>query len=366
MLPPAYRYGYDDTVNGDQCGEQGWYGEETLDVEAVHAVAPGAKVKYVASASCDNGDFVDTLNTVVDAHLADIVTNSWGGIDEDNGSPELNIAYEQVFEQAAATGIGVYFSSGDSGDGSSASPDGQPTPESPANSPYFTAVGGTSIAISKAGKRQFETGWSTARSQLTDGAWTPAPPGTYLYGGGGGTSRVFAQPAYQKGVVPTAVSTLYSPTPARVIPDVSAIGDPSTGFLVGETQTFPDGSVKYSEFRIGGTSLASPIFAGIMAVADQVAGHPHGFANPALYRAYKINSFTHALYDPKRLTGVGVVRVDYVNSVDASDGLITSLRTLDYQGPGTILRTTRGYDTMTGVGSPNGINFLVTLAFLRR
>jgi len=64
VLPSSFRYGYDDTVNGDQCGEQGWYGEETLDVEAVHAVAPGANVTYVASPSCDNADFADTLNTV--------------------------------------------------------------------------------------------------------------------------------------------------------------------------------------------------------------------------------------------------------------------------------------------------------------
>ena len=54
--------------------------------------------------------------------------------------------------------------------------------------------------------------------------------------------------------------------------------------LVGETQTFPDGSVRYGEYRIGGTSLSSPLFAGIEALADQAAGHPHGFANPAIYR----------------------------------------------------------------------------------
>src|SRR4051794_4419240 len=101
VLPAGgFRFGYDDTVNGDQCGEQGWYGEETLDVEAVHAVAPGANVTYYASPSCDNGDFLDTLNKVIDGHLADIVTNSWGGTDESNGSPELDQAYEQALYQA--------------------------------------------------------------------------------------------------------------------------------------------------------------------------------------------------------------------------------------------------------------------------
>jgi subtilase family serine protease len=128
---------------------------------------------------------------------------------------------------------------------------------------------------------------------------------------------------------------------------------------VGETQTFPDASVKYSEYRIGGTSLASPVFAGIMALADQAARHPHGFANPALYKLYG----SPALYDPKPVTGLGVVRVDYANTVDATDGLITSLRTLDAEVPGTILRTTKGYDDITGVGSPNGLPFLAGLVF---
>jgi subtilase family serine protease len=360
-----YRYGYDDTVNGDQCGEQGWYGEETLDVEAVHAVAPGAKVTYVAARSCDNADFADALNTVVDRHLADIVTNSWGGTDESNGSPELDRVYEQIFHQAALEGIGFYFSSGDSGDGSSAGdptadppiPPNGPTAQAPANSPFVTAVGGTSLAVGKGDNRIFETGWSTAKSTLTDGAWTPAPPGAYVYGAGGGTSRVFAQPWYQRGVVPDALARRYSSEKARVVPDVSAIGDPNTGFLVGETQTFPDGSATYSEYRIGGTSLASPVFAGIMALADQKAGHPHGFANPALYGLYG----SGGLYDPKPLTGVGVVRVDYVNSVDATEGTTTSLRTLDTT-VGTILRARTGYDDITGIGSPSGSAFLSALA----
>ena len=359
VLPSSYQYGYDDTVNGDQCGEQGWYGEETLDVEAVHAVAPGAKIKYVASPSCDNGDFADTLNKVVDGHLADIVTNSWGGTDESNGSPQLDRVYDQIFAQAALQGIGMYFSSGDSGDGSdpTATPPTGPTAQAPANSPLVTAVGGTSLAVGAHKQRLFETGWSTARSALVDGAWDPTPPGTYQYGAGGGTSRVFLQPWYQRGVVPSSLSQRYSRTKARVVPDVSAVGDPTTGFLVGETQTFPDGTEKYSEYRIGGTSLASPVFAGIMAVADQVARHPHGFANPALYRQYG----TSALYDPKPRTGLGLVRVDYVNGVDAADGTSTTLRSVDVT-VGTILRARTGYDDITGIGSPNGKNFLRRLS----
>ncbi|MBT0772486.1 S8 family serine peptidase [Kineosporia sp. J2-2] len=358
VLPSSYRYGYDDAVNGDQCGEQGWYGEQTLDIEAVHATAPGANITYVASPSCDNADFAKTLIKVVSGHLADIVTNSWGGSDESNGSDLLDQVYQAVFQQAAVTGIGFYFSSGDSGDGASGNA-GTPTAQAPANSPYVTAVGGTSLAVAKNDTRIWETGWSTGRSALSaDGtSWDPAPPGDYLYGAGGGTSRVYAQPKYQKGVVPRSLATRYSTRPARVVPDVSALGDPNTGMLVGQTQTFPDGTVRYGEYRIGGTSLASPLFAGIMALADQAAGRPHGFANPALYKLYG----SGALYDPKPKGGLGVVRNDYVNGVDATDGTSFTLRSIDVT-VGTILRTRTGYDDITGIGSPSGKAFLKKLS----
>jgi subtilase family serine protease len=358
VLPPKpFQFGFDDAVHGDQCGEQGWYGEETLDVEAVHAVAPGANITYVASRSCTNGDFARTLNRVVDRHLADIVTNSWGGTDESNGSPQLDAAYQQVFLQAALQGIGMYFSSGDSGDGRSDN-NGTPTVQSPANSPLVTAVGGTSLAVNAADQRSFETGWATSKSVLTNGAWTPKPPGAALYGAGGGTSRVFAEPWYQQGVVPAGLAQRYSRQGGRVVPDVSALGDPNTGMLIGETQTFPNGKVRYSEYRIGGTSLSSPVFAGVMAIADQAAGRPHGFANPALYAA----SGSVGYYDPKPVSGKAVVRVDYLNGVNAADGTVVSLRTLD-SPVGTILRTRTGYDDITGLGTPNGEAFVSALQF---
>src|SRR5262249_28776574 len=113
-----YRYGYYDKVNGDLCGEQGWYGEESLDVEAVHSIAPGAAVLYVAGRSCDDPDLVAALNKIVDGHLADIISDSWGGVGEPDPATQgaLLQAYTQTFLQAAIEGIGVFFSSGDDGD----------------------------------------------------------------------------------------------------------------------------------------------------------------------------------------------------------------------------------------------------------
>ena len=132
----------------------------------------------------------------------------------------------------------------------------------------------------------------------------------------------------------------------RAVPDIAAIADPNTGYLIGETQTFPDGTAKYSEYRIGGTSLSSPIVAGIMALANQAAGHPLGFANPLLYGLAGSSSFTDVTSPSST---VAMVRVDYVNGVDASDGTTTSLRTANQT---LSLVTTPGWDDVTGLGSP--------------
>src|SRR5206468_7364689 len=105
---------------------------------------------------------------------------------------------------------------------------------------------------------------------------------SWLYGAGGGVSRLFGEPAYQSGVVPSSVFAAQGRT-GRALPDIAAFGDPNTGYLIGQTQTFPDGTVRYSEYRIGGTSLSSPIIAGIMALANQAAGRTLGFVNPLLY-----------------------------------------------------------------------------------
>lgn len=345
VLPRRFRYGYN---AGDLCGEQGWYGEETLDVEAVHSIAPKANIVYVAGASCYDSDLLTALNTIVDGGLAQIVSNSWGDTGE-SMTRQTRRAYDAVFTQASAEGIGMYFSTGDDGDESANTTDGQPVADFPATHPLVTAVGGTSLAVGSTNQRLFETGWATGSSTLSaDGtSWEPAPPGDFLYGGGGGVSSVFAQPAYQQGVAPAG---------NRAIPDVAMVGDPQTGMLVGETQTFPDGTARYSEYRIGGTSLSAPLFAGTMALADQAAGHPHGFANPALYAARNAGAFTDIAPDGQQRA---VVRVNYNNSVDATDGTTTLLRSLDDEAQS--LHLAAGWDDLTGLGAPNGAAFLAAL-----
>jgi len=327
---------------------EGWAGEETLDLEAVHTMAPGASLVYVGAPN-NRGDLDAALNHVVDKHLADIVTNSYGYSSEAL-PPGYIKPYNSTFIQAAIEGITVLFSSGDNGDETNGVPGASPTPDWPASSPWVTAVGGTSLAVGASDNYLFETGWATQRQLLTNGAWAPA---TWLYGSGGGTSRLFGQPSYQAGGVPNAMATTYGGAAMRVVPDVSMDGDPNTGMLIGITQRFATGT-SYGEYRIGGTSLSSPLMAGMLALAAQLKGSPLGFVNPALY-AHAGSSAYRDVVPPA--STLGVVRADYINGEDATGGYRYSLRLLNQDQVLTI-HTAPGYDNVTGVGTPNGSAFL--------
>ena len=332
---------YNHPERGMKQDPQGWYGEETLDVESVHGMAPGANVVYVGAAN-NFQDLDAALNHVVDRHLAQIVTNSYGFPTEllPRG---FVIPQEETIVQGAIEGIGIYFSSGDNSDESLVV--GYETPDWPASSPFVTAVGGTSLAVGAANNYLFETGWGTTTSSWTGTAWSATPPGPWLYGSGGGVSRLFAEPSYQQGVVQQSIFAAHGYS-GRTVPDIAAVGDPNTGYIVGETQTFPDGTQKYSEYRLGGTSLSSPLMAGIMALADQAHGSPHGFANPLFYGIAGSSAFTD-ITNPA--STVAVVRTNYNNGVDASAGLSYRLRTMNQT---LSLHTTPGYDDVTGLGTP--------------
>ncbi len=323
-LPGSYNH-------ANECGPSGWSGEETLDVEAVHAMAPRSNIRYYASPSCLDDDLLSTLARVVDENTAQVVTNSWGDVEENESAANV-AAYEQVFLQGAAQGQSFLFSSGDNGD--ELANTGIVQADYPASDPYITAAGGTSTGINANGKISLQTGWGTEKYTLSDDgkSWTP---NGYLYGAGGGYSALFNRPAYQDGVVSNA---------ARGVPDVSMDADPSTGMLIGQTQSFPDG-VHYGEYRIGGTSLASPLLAGFASLGVQKNGKGFGLLNPLLYAA-PAGSIT----DVRGAKDLGVVRVDYKNSVDASGGLVYSVRTFNQDSS---LKTTKGWDPVTGLGVPN-------------
>ena len=318
------------------CGASGWYGEETLDVEATHAMAGGSGIRYYAARSCYDTDILAAQTKVVDQNVASIVTNSYGEPESATNSSQV-AAEQQVYMQAAMQGISFMFSSGDSGD--EVANTGLRQADASASDPYVTAVGGTADAIGADGTMQFQTGWGTQKYSLSadQKGWSPVG---YLYGAGGGQSALFNKPSYQDGVVPSSYGS------GRAVPDVAMDADPTTGMLVGETQSFSDG-VYYSEYRIGGTSLASPLFAGMTALLSEHAGSRLGFLNPMLYS----QAGTAVLHDVKGTPkDAGNIRVDYKNGENASGGLLYSVRTFNQDAS---LAVRRGWDDVTGVGSPN-------------
>jgi subtilase family serine protease len=340
-----------------------WSGEETLDVEAVHTMAPGANILYVGSPN-NYQDMDAAMNWIVSRHSADIVTNSYGFAGEAL-PPGYIKPFNDILIQAAAEGISEFFSSGDFGDETFGNPNATPTPDWPASSPWVTAVGGTSMGVGATNNRLWELGWETGKECLTSDPEGVCPKGaspktgghwsapTYQYGSGGGTSRLFAQPSYQQGVSDD-ISTTH-----RVVPDVSALGDPTTGMLVGQTQRFPDGT-HYGEYRIGGTSLSSPLYAGMFALVVQQAGHNFGLANPALYSDAAVAA-TNDILPPTSTDPTGAVRPDYVNGLDDTDGYVYSVRLFDYDSVLSI-HVRDGYDDVTGLGSPTGQAWIDALA----
>jgi len=336
----------------EACDAAGWYGEESLDVEAVHGTAPAASILYVGASSCNDVDIVAAVNSVVDNDLAQIISNSYGNAGEVSATDAAE--EHQTYMQAAAQGITVLFSSGDAGDNIAAT--GTRQPDYPAADPFVTCRRRhPRSASATAANYLFETGWGNNRSVLTNGAWTPFP-GTFRGGGGGGNQLRLGSAALPARCRPTAIANVNGNGPHRAVPDLALLGDPDTGYLVGQTQQFPDGTFRYSQYRIGGTSLSCPLLAGIQAVANQIARRPLGFLNPTVYQLAGSAAFKDI---KSRAVTSGVVRVDYVNGADDTDGTITSLRTLN--DTGTIFARP-GYDDVTGVGTPNGAAYLVAVS----
>ncbi|MEO6881433.1 MAG: S53 family peptidase [Mycobacteriaceae bacterium] len=320
-------------------GTAGWQGEQTLDVQSAHGVAPGAQILYVGGFNCGGGLDI-ALSKILDRKLSTIVSNSYGYTGEAVPSSVLQGEVNQHL-QAAVEGIGLYFSSGDNGDEQAKL--GYKSPDFPASSPFVTSVGGTSLEIAANGSYTTETGWGSAIDQIKDGAYVSPLPGAFAGGAGGGVSAQFSQPAYQAGVVPDRLANSQGGGASRVSPDVAALADPYTGFLIGLSPITDDATQATGSFiteTYGGTSLASPITAAQVAVAQQATGRVAGFANPALYAGYKANKSITRDVKPLRPQGAVV----YTSKRSGNTYLVS----LDKDSS---LRTTRGYDQTTGLGS---------------
>ncbi len=354
--PSAQRYEELSLGQGSACGDP-FDGEEQLDVESAYDMAPGANELVVGGDSCNEGDqglqgLFDADLAVIDGTnnhpLASIASNSWEGGTESQ-APALTSIEHSYLVQAASEGVGMYFSSGD---GSGV--------EAPSSDPDAIAVGGTTLGIGKTNNRLFETGWSTDIALLDGTTWEDLGE---QGAAGGGPSLLWAQPGYQKGVVPASLATAPGNRGGKVrsVPDISADADPFTGMAVG-LLTFPsDGSAPtYSETDIGGTSLAAPLVAGIVTAAQQGQAKPFGLANAALYQL----SGTSAVHDALPITSSSPTAYKGVwCGADACglEALTTfddqSLDMFGYTGQVTL----KGYDNMSGIGSPSGQSFITAL-----
>jgi len=353
--PSPSRYAELSLGQGSACGDP-FDVEEQLDVESSYLLAPLANQLVVGGDSCNNGFFglqalfnADTtiLNGVGGHPLAQIASNSWEGGDEALPLNMLNIEHAYLL-RAAAEGVTMLFSAGD---GSGV--------ETPSSDPYATAVGGTTLGIGQKDPRLFETGWSTGWSVDVNNKWVFQGE---AYAAGGGASLLWSQPAYQRGVVPSSLAKAPGNRGGlvRAVPDISADADPSTGMAVGILSFDSKGNVTgYSELPVGGTSLASPLVAGMLADAEQYQ-KPFGFLNPALYRLAN----TRAVNDTLPITSKTPARYHGV-ACDVADCGLLSYFPFDDQSwsmegyTGQV--TAKGYDTMSGIGTPNGQNFVYSL-----
>ncbi len=329
--------------------------ETDLDVQWVHATAPAANIALVQSFSEDEEDQQAAILYAVTNHLGNIISLSYGYAESFTGPLALDI-FSEVAEIAASEGVSLHASSGDSGDdvvnGNGIDVD------APADSPYATAIGGTSIGTSPVDGSFATVGWGNNVGFLSFDATDPYdPPLTEFYAGsGGGMSAYFAKPAYQAAL----------PGKGRMLPDVSALADPFTGAEYVYTDAF---SGNQYVGVVGGTSLSAPIFSGIWALVDQFAGYSLGQAAPYIAAApgFIINdvlpitgpaNVTGKITDPMGTTNYSAD--DLSQPLAGTTQFVSALYNLGegayYNlsfGTDTTLLVTQGWDNVTGYGTPN-------------
>jgi subtilase family serine protease len=331
-----------------------WALEVALDVETAHSIAPGANILLVTTPTAETlgvqgfPQMMANEKYVVEHHLADVISQSFASAEDAFGSAQSLKNLRYAFEAAYANHVTVLGSSGDGGSandrktpvGKGGSTIQEPTVEWPASDPLVTGVGGTYLC----------TDPNNTTSRVVDSADPPAKcqafPGQAEVGwtfAGGGFSHVFPRPAYQE-ILPTDSTPI--PQSARGVPDIGLQASAGTGALV-YLSLPPDGNsglicgsspCSTGWYDIGGTSLSCPQWAGLVAIADQIAGHNLGLINPRLYALG---------------ADAGQYPADFYD-------VTTGNNTADPNVPG--YPATPGWDPITGLGTPNAAALLPALA----
>ena len=322
-------------------GNLGWGVETTLDVEWAHSMAPGASILLVETPVAETEgtvgfpQIVKAENYVINHHLGQVISQSFGATEGTFPSPASLLALRSAYFNALRHHVTVLASTGDTGATNYSNAAGtmlytHPAVGWPASDPLVTAVGGTQLALLADGSRtQADRVWDDSTNYALNDA-TTGSPGPAALATGGGKSAVFARPSYQDSVAGVTGAQ-------RGIPDISmsaACSGPVDIYL-----SFP--GIPAGWTAVCGTSEASPLFAGVVAMADQVAGHSLGLINPALYAL----SAAHA---------PGLVDVTKGNNtVSFLQPLLVIVQGY-HAGP--------GYDLASGVGTVNATLFVPELA----
>jgi subtilase family serine protease len=340
--------------------------EVTADIEVVAAMAPRARIlAYEAPLSGGDQSIVDTYGAIAQQDRAQVVSSSWDGCEPLAGAAVVRVE-AQLFQEMALQGQSVMAAAGDSGS-EGCLPDAKEVPAriayslqvgNPASQPFVTAVGGT--IITRYGSPPVQSAWN----QTPAGMGFPAPfngrhgrPGKYPgnLAGSGGISRMWWMPSWQAGFVRPghrsgARCGARHGTGCREVPDVSALAAIGTRGTRGYVIYGTAGAFKGKGWlTVGGTSLATPLWAALTALADQqAAAHRLGLLSPSLYRI--------ARHDPRALTDVVAGNNDYLaaHGRHAHHACRSGGRRRRPCYP-----ATRGYDISTGLGSPQA-GYLVT------
>ena len=267
----------------DANGDVGWAGETTLDVEWAHSMAPGANILLVETPVAETEgtaglpQIVQAENYVINHHLGQVISQSFGATEGTFPSVASIAGLRSAYFNALRNHVTVLAATGDAGatDYSNAAGTLLYTHRAvdwPSTDPLVTAVGGTQLALLDDGSRtQADQVWNDSSNYALNYVFY-GTPGPEALATGGGKSAVFARPWYQNSVAGVTGSQ-------RGVPDV-AMSAACSG-LVDTYQSFPGQPSGW--YYDCGTSEATPLFAGIVALADQAAGHALGLINPALY-----------------------------------------------------------------------------------
>ena len=331
-LVPPY-----DLTNSDFVG---WAEETSLDVEYAHAMAPGANILLVETPVDETEgvagfpQIVTAENYVIAHHLAGVITQSFGATEQTFPNAASILALRSDYINAAANDVTVLAASGDDGATDSELNGLDYFPfraiDWPSSDPLVTSVGGTQLHLNAAGFRT-----------APDNVWNDQALFDSAAASGGGQSTVFSRPFYQDSVANVVGG-------ARGTPDVSMSAAVDGGADVYLGFTAQDGSgVTPGWYVIGGTSEASPLFSGVVAIADQAGHHWLGQINPTLY----------AFGDRSPLSGI--------------DDITSGNNTVTFTNSNNVTYTVNGfdavpgYDMASGLGTADGPRLVAELALSR-